>query len=52
MRTYEADRILKELPETLEAHKARDWVIMDLDAAREFFGLPFRKSWAERIWKR
>lgn len=50
--TYEADRILKELPETLEAHKARDWVIMDLDAAREFFGLPFRKSWAERIWKR
>lgn len=49
---YEADRILKELPETLEAHKARDWVIMDLDAAREFFGLPFKKSWMDRLWKR
>lgn len=47
--TYEADRILKELPETLEAHKAQDWIIMDLDAAREFFGLLFRKSWIEQI---
>src|SRR5699024_4667019 len=46
--TYEADRILKELPETLDAHKSRDWIIMDLDMAREFFGIPFKKSWLDR----
>ena len=28
---YEADRLLKELPETLEAHKSREWVIMNLE---------------------
>lgn len=50
--TYEADRILKELPETLEAHKSRDWVIMDLTEAREFFGIPFKKSWLDRFWKK
>lgn len=42
--TYEADRLMKELPETLEAHKSREWVVMDLDAAKEFFGMDFRKS--------
>ena len=47
--TYEADRILKELPETLEAHKSRDWVVMDLDVAREFFDVPFKKSWLDRF---
>lgn len=42
--TWEADRILKELPETLEAHKSRDWLVMNLDEAREFFGIAFKKS--------
>lgn len=42
--TWEADRLMKELPETLEPHKARDWVVMNLDEAQEFFGLTFKKS--------
>lgn len=50
--TYEAERILKELPETLEAHKSRDWVVMDLAAAREFFDIPFKRSWLDRFRKR
>ena len=41
---WEADRILKELPETLEAHKSRDWLVMNLEEAKEFFGLEFKKS--------
>lgn len=43
--TWEADRILKELPETLEAHKSRDWVIMNLEESKEFFGIGFKKLW-------
>ena len=50
--TYEAERILKELPETLEAHKSREWVVMDLAAAREFFDIPFKRSWLDRFKKR
>ncbi len=42
--TYEADRIMKELPETLEARKARNCVIMKLDVATNFFGIAFRGS--------
>lgn len=42
--TWEADRLLKELPETLEAHKARDWVVMNLEEANSFFGIVFKKS--------
>ena len=42
--TYEADRLLKELPETLEARKSRDWVVMNLDEAKKFFGIDFKKS--------
>ena len=42
--TWEADRILKELPETLEAHKSRDWLVMNLNDAKEFFGIDFKKS--------
>ena len=49
---YEADRILKELPETLRAHKSRDWVVMDLKVAREFFDVPFRKSWLDWFRRR
>ncbi len=41
---WEADRILKELPETLEAHKSRDWVVMNLDEARGFFAIDFKGS--------
>jgi hypothetical protein len=50
--TWEADRILKELPETLEAHKSRDWVVMNLDEAKQFFGVSFKKSWLDRFQKR
>lgn len=49
---WEADRILKELPETLEAHKSRDWLVMNLDAARSFFGLEFNTAWKFRFWRR
>ncbi len=41
--TWEADRILKELPEDLEAHKSREWIVMDLDKACDFFGVNFKK---------
>lgn len=40
---WEVDRIIKELPEDLEAHKSREWVIMNLDKACEFFGVNFKK---------
>lgn len=42
--TWEVDRILKELPEHLEAHKVREWVVMELDKACEFFGEEFKKT--------
>ena len=41
--TYEAERLMKELPETLEARKSREWVAMNLEAARDFFGIDFKK---------
>lgn len=41
--TWEVDRILKELPEDLEAYKSREWVIMDLDMACDFFEINFKK---------
>lgn len=41
---WEVDRIIKELPENLEAHKSREWVIMNLDKACEFFEVNFKKS--------
>ena len=50
--TWEADRILKELPETLEAHKSREWVVMNLEEARKFFDISFKKSWLDRFQKR
>ena len=31
------------LPETLEAHKSREWIVMNLDAVKEFFGIGFKK---------
>lgn len=42
--SYEANRMLKELPEDLEAHKVREVVIMNLDKACEFFETDFRKG--------
>lgn len=42
--TYEADRLIKELPETLEARKSREWVVMNLDEAKEFFGMSFKRT--------
>lgn len=50
--TWEADRILKELPETLEAHKSRDWVVMNLDEAKKFFDIDFRISLFQRLFKK
>ena len=41
--TYEADRLIKELPENLEARKSRDWIILNLDESRNYFGINFRK---------
>lgn len=41
--TWEVDRILKELPEDLEAYKSREWVIMDLDKSRKFFDIDFKR---------
>lgn len=49
--TWEADRLLKELPETLEPHKSRDWVVMDLDEAKNFFEIDFKKTWLDRFKK-
>lgn len=42
--TWEADRILKELPEDLEATKSSKFVIMDLDKATNFFEIDFKKE--------
>lgn len=50
--TWEADRILKELPETLEAHKSRDWVVMNLNEAKDFFDTDFKISFFSRFLKR
>lgn len=48
---WEADRLLKELPETLEPHKSREWVVMDLDEAKRFFEMDFKKTWLDRFKK-
>lgn len=42
--TYEADRVIKELPEDLEAHKSGGLVVMNLDKACEYFEVDFRKG--------
>lgn len=41
---WEANRILKELPEDLEPYKTREHIVMDLDKASEFFEIDFRKQ--------
>lgn len=42
--TYEADRLLKELPEDLHAHRSRESIILRLDKACEFFEVDFTKT--------
>lgn len=39
--TYDAARLIKELPETLEAHTSREWVVMNLEEAKDFFNIKF-----------
>ncbi len=46
--TYDASRLIKELPETLEAHTSREWVVMNLDEAKDFFGIKFKKGFFRR----
>ena len=41
---HEANRIMKELPETLEAHKSHTTIVMNLDEAKKFFDIDFKKS--------
>ena len=41
--TYEANYLIKELPETLEAHRMGGCVVMNLKEASEFFGIDFKK---------
>lgn len=48
--TWEADRIIKELPEDLEPHKSRELVIMKLDKAIEFFEIDFKKQSIFQTW--
>ena len=40
---HESNRILKELPEDLEAHKSREWIVMDLEKSCEYFEINFMK---------
>lgn len=40
---YEVDRMIKELPEDLEAYKAREMVMMKRDKAIDFFGIDFKQ---------
>ena len=40
---HDASRLIKELPETLEAHRTKDVVVMNLGAAKEFFGMDFKQ---------
>ncbi len=42
--THEANRIMKELPETLEAHKSQTTIVMNLDEAKKFFGIDFKRN--------
>ena len=49
--SWEANYILKELPEDLEASKTREWIVMDLDKASAFFEIDFRRqNILRRVW--
>ena len=47
--SYDADRIIKELPENLEPRKSREWIIMNLNEAKAFFEIDFRFSLLDKI---
>ena len=47
--TFDVDRLLKELPETLEARKSRDWIVMNLAESRKFFDLDFKLSFWDKL---
>lgn len=49
--TYDAARIIKELPETLEPKQSREWVIMNFDEARKFFEVDFKISFFDKFKK-
>ena len=40
---------MDELPETLVPRKVREWVIIDLDEAKNFFDVDFKMSFFDRI---
>lgn len=44
VQTWEADRLIKELPEDLQARKVRECVLMELDAASTFFEIDFTRK--------
>lgn len=46
---WEADRLRKELPETLEVHISKDILIMNLKEARKFFKINFKKSFFDNF---
>lgn len=48
--SYDADRIIKELPENLEAHKTRDTIVMNLDEAKQFFEIDFKLPWYKMLF--
>lgn len=49
---WDADRLMKELPETLCARRTRNTIVMDLDAAKEFFEIDFKqRSLLMRLFK-
>lgn len=49
--TYDAARIIKELPETLESKQSREWVIMNFDEARKFFEVDFKIRFFDKFKK-
>lgn len=42
--TYEAERLMRELPENLEARKSREWIVMNLEEAKKFFEVDFKRK--------
>lgn len=42
--TCDAARLIKELPETLEAHTSREWVVMNLEEAKKSSTLNLKRA--------
>lgn len=49
---YDADRIIKELPENLVATRSREWVVMDLETAKQFFSIDFKLGFFDKFLKK